>query len=91
MIISPRQARDKHREHSKQRRVFLQGYDVPDSVWDAAPSPGGAGEHEDPDALAAGYSNPAFYSAEHSDTAFLVEKTLECVETVAGRCGKRLF
>jgi arylsulfatase A-like enzyme len=54
-------------------------------VWDAAPSPGGAGEREDPDALAAGYSNPAFYSAEHSDTAFLVGKTLECVETVAGR------
>ena len=61
------------------------GYDVPDSVWDAAPDPGGPGETSDPEVVAAGFSNPAFYKAEHSDTAFLVNKALECVETVAVR------
>ena len=61
------------------------GYDVDDSVWDYAPVPGGPGEREDPDTLAAGHSNPAFYAAEHSDTAFCVGKALECIETVAGR------
>jgi hypothetical protein len=64
----------------------VHGYDVPDSVWDSAPGPGTSeGEAADPDAEAAGSPSPAFYKAEHSDTAFLVGKTIEYVETVAGR------
>ena len=66
------------------------GYEVPDAVWDAAPGPGtptrmSAGEAEGAEAVAAGYPRPAFYKAEHSDTAFLVNKSCEFVETVAGR------
>jgi hypothetical protein len=45
-LILPRQARDKRRDNSKQQRVFLQDYCVPDSTPPPPPPPPPAGMME---------------------------------------------